>query len=411
MNKCHTIQSPFYFLEETFKSVDITEADITIDSAIKYIHIFDQIPDKRIQKKCKYKLGNLLLIIFMAKLTKAGDSEMMIARYAQFNKQRLEEYGIIENGEIPSHDTFRRVLELIDPEELRELFIEKLENFFTTIYTTYGTPHKPTHIGIDGKEFRGSGRSDTTKHPKSNLATLNVFDIGTQICLYSEPITKKESEITASRDILKGMKLQNTIITADALHCQKETAKLIKKKKGDYVFIAKDNQSGLKAEIIAKLEKDNKKCTRYESDTHSFRCLKFTKSYIGCEWEGQRMYIEMINKKTKEPIYFISSLSQMEMAIEAIQNRWSIENDLHRNKDKLLLEDNVRYTNKNAIANMAIINNTILGFYRVAQTLLHISSMKYTTMYFAINPLEAICKVLEVISSDQIITLLKDKMK
>ena len=44
-------------------------------------------------------------------------------------------------------------------------------------------------------------------------------------------------------------------VSFDALHCQKDTAKLIAKKKGYYLLIAKDNQKLLTQDIISKIEK------------------------------------------------------------------------------------------------------------------------------------------------------------
>ena len=44
--------------------------------------------------------------------------------------------------------------------------------------------------------------------------------------------------------------LEGTVVTADALHTQKETARyLVEEKKADYLFIAKDNQPTLRQDI------------------------------------------------------------------------------------------------------------------------------------------------------------------
>ena len=53
----------------------------------------------------------------------------------------------------------------------------------------------------------------------------------------------------AVRDLIELLDINGCLIVADALNCQKETAKLIIKNGGDYLLSAKDNHSELKAEI------------------------------------------------------------------------------------------------------------------------------------------------------------------
>jgi len=49
---------------------------------------------------------------------------------------------------------------------------------------------------------------------------------------------------------LDPLPLAGTVVTADALHRQKETARyLVETKKADYLFIAKDNQPTLRPDI------------------------------------------------------------------------------------------------------------------------------------------------------------------
>lgn len=43
--------------------------------------------------------------------------------------------------------------------------------------------------------------------------------------------------------------LKGAVVTADAMHCQKETAELIQLKGAEYILFAKDNQPTLTAEL------------------------------------------------------------------------------------------------------------------------------------------------------------------
>lgn len=412
MRKCSKIQGEFIFVDELINRLDITDDIITVDSVTKFMHVFSEVEDSRIKGKCTYPLENLLMIVFMSKLARLGDNPSQIAAYAKANKKKLAQLKLIEDNKTPSHDTLRRLFMVIDPNSLRETFIVKLENFFDRIYKFNDEKKEYKHYGIDGKEFRGSGRAENCANPKGNLATLNVFDIGTQICLYSKPIEKKDSEITTAREILKDLKLKKVIITADALHNQIKTAQLIVDKKGYYVFIVKDNHESLKTEIINKFNKTKlSKIIHLEGDTRDFYALKLEKTYSGCDWPGQKMYIKVINKKSKEIMYFISNLKDEEAAKEAIENRWSIENDLHKNKDQLLLEDYVRFTNKTSIENMAVVNNIIMGFYRVVQAMVHAESLAEVRIMFAVDPDYYMSQVLELITTNQLVERIIQKLK
>ena len=58
-----------------------------------------------------------------------------------------------------------------------------------------------------------------------------------------------QNEITAALAFLKDLPLEGAIVTGDAMFCQREICQVIDDGKGDYVFVAKDNQPQLKAAI------------------------------------------------------------------------------------------------------------------------------------------------------------------
>ena len=63
---------------------------------------------------------------------------------------------------------------------------------------------------------------------------------------------QKSNEITALQPLLDPLALAGKILTADALHTQREAARyLVEDKKAHYVFTVKDNQPTLKSDIEA----------------------------------------------------------------------------------------------------------------------------------------------------------------
>jgi len=58
------------------------------------------------------------------------------------------------------------------------------------------------------------------------------------------------------RQLLEVLSVEGCIIVGDALHCQKETAAVVVKKKADYLLSVKDNQSALKQDIEEYVQDD-----------------------------------------------------------------------------------------------------------------------------------------------------------
>ena len=54
-------------------------------------------------------------------------------------------------------------------------------------------------------------------------------------------VNNKNNEIPAVRELIELLNIEGMVITADAMHCQKETAEIIIKNQGDYVLQLKAN--------------------------------------------------------------------------------------------------------------------------------------------------------------------------
>ena len=78
---------------------------------------FDQIEDFRQAKKCKHRLADILLIGICTYLSNGQDYEDMVL-FAQSKATQVEDLLELPNG-VPSHDTFNRVFQLLNPGLLR----------------------------------------------------------------------------------------------------------------------------------------------------------------------------------------------------------------------------------------------------------------------------------------------------
>ncbi|MCL1077886.1 ISAs1 family transposase [Parashewanella spongiae] len=106
-------------------------------------------------------------------------------------------------------------------------------------------------MSFDGKVACGSKHGDDID--ALQLMTAMVVDNG--LIIYQKETSTKTNEIPVMQSMLKHMDIENAVITADAMHCQKETTALIREGKGDYVLQVKKSQGKLLAEIEAYFHK------------------------------------------------------------------------------------------------------------------------------------------------------------
>lgn len=410
------IRNSLLYLSEVISQIDFDEDDINVVTIKRFIHILSNIDDFRVKGRCLYKLENLILMIFFAVLAGHGSNCIDIADYVSLNEKMFTKWGILEKDNIPSHDTFRRLLINLDTAKLKEVIYIHLNSFFEKIESTMPYKRQYKQVSIDGKELRGTGRSKQTNNPKGNIATLNVYDNTRGLIISANSIEKKTSEIITAQEQLKLLDLKRTIVTCDALHCQKQTASLIHDKQGYYLLIAKDNQHLLSKDIADRIESRKKLVKTIETKDRKFYFYPLPKNFIGLEWAGQKMYVkvESYTRNKQEPtiMYFLSNSSNQQLIKEAIENKWQIENDHHKNKDLLLDEDKFRIANKTAVENMVAINDIVLAFIKITFALLpELKTLKKTRMAFELYPEKYLMMILSIIDSDELINKLKELNK
>ena len=400
--------------EKMGAEIYISDDELNVDSIIQLVHIFEKhIDDIRVKGRCIFNMHHLLIIVFLAIISGYHNC----SEFVWFCKRRyhlLEKLGLLSDEIVPSHDTFRRILIILEPIQLQFALLKQLEFFFTQVEKQFDIKGKYVQMAIDGKELRGTGRTQTTQQPKRNLQTLNVYNITRGICMYSEAIDTKTNEIPVAQDILRSLELKKTILSADALHSQRETAKLIIERKGFYLFNIKDNQKLLKQEIINIFDKHQKKIKSYHEDNHKkpkngtlrkYEIIRLWKTYIGEDWPDQKAYVRMTSANGKT-YFFLTNIRENEVVIEAIENRWKIENDLHRYKDLLLHEDDIHYTNKNMANNLAVFNNLALAFINITQEIENLPTKKFTRKVLVMESESLPFKIIKIVGSKKLISQL-----
>lgn len=151
---------------------------------------FGDIKDKRVERTKKHQLTDILVIAILAVIAGAQGWED-IENYGISKQEWLEEFLELANG-IPSDDTFRRVFEFINPEELNRCFSRWIE----TLVTNMGGEIIP----IDGKTIRGSYDRN---QGKSALHVVSAWASEQNLVLAQMKVENKSNEITAIPALLE----------------------------------------------------------------------------------------------------------------------------------------------------------------------------------------------------------------
>jgi predicted transposase YbfD/YdcC len=333
---------------------------------------------------------------------------------------RLE---LIKDDNVPSHDTFRRVMMSINPTYFNKVLVSGLETFFERFEKNFDIDGKYTQLGFDGKKMRGSRRKEGTIKSQDSLNIVNVYDVGREYTMFSIPVPKDTTEVKTVQETLESIiTLKNVIVSADAIHAQQETCKLIRAKKGNYVITLKENQKTIFKEATKLLgQTDQSKINKITNTKEEQKESGYIKEYLFVDvskryrddyFPGIKRLIKYSktdkNDKT-EVLFFISSLEDNQTSVEVISKRWDIEINLHRYKDLLLNEDSIRYTDKTYLTNMAIINNTILTIIKLLKPIdfSEDTTYKFIRKYLRENGIKLLAKATHILGSTNLIRKIK----
>jgi len=331
-------------------------------------HHFRKLKDPRIKRHKRHLLPNIIVIALCAVLSGAKDWQQI----ESFGKRRLDWLCrfLTNLTEVPSHDTFERVFDRIDPRAFHQCF----QSWVAAIAEKLNIKH----IAIDGKTLRGSGSNKLGPlHLVSAWATEQYLSLG-QVAT-----AEKSNEITAIPELLDLLELHGAIVTIDAMGCQKAIASKIIEREGHYALTVKDNQPTLLAEIKAKvhqaLESDFKGIQHDQHITEERGHGRTEKRHftilidpVGipqqAEWESLRVVGMCARERqvgteaaTTEVSFFIGSkVMSAKSYAKVLRNHWGIENNLHWQLDVSFAEDNNRVSKRNGAENLALLRKLAL---------------------------------------------------
>ncbi len=344
---------------------------LDVDSLAAY---FERLPDQRCARGKRYRLAHICILATLAKLS-GEDQPSGIAQWVRLRHRVLAP--LLKLQRLPCHNTYRRVF-------ADGVAAADLEKHVSAFLRQRGRTGRSVLIALDGKTLRGTIPTGQSQ----GLHLLAAYLPAEGIVLVELAVDSKENEIVAAPKVLASLDLRGKIVMGDAMQTQRDLSVQIIEAGGDYIWLVKDNQPALRADIeqwfapethvkgFSPVAKDfqterivNKGHGRSEERTIT------TSSQLNdyLDWPGlaqvfklERGSINLLTGEVRhEVVYGITSLTTQQASpkrlIGLTRQYWGIENGLHYRRDKSLHEDATRMRNKNQAQNLAAINNLVVG--------------------------------------------------
>jgi len=331
---------------------------------------FARLRDPRRRHLRRHLLMDIVLIALCAVICGADDWQQVVT-FGRRRRPWLQTFLALPHG-IPSHDTFERVFDRLDP----NAFLACFQQWVEALAQGLGLKH----LAIDGKTLRHSGNAAKGLGP---LHVVSAWATECHLALGQVAVDAKSNEITAIPRLLELLDVQGALVTIDAMGCQKAIAQQVVEGGGDYVLSVKDNQPHLLQDIQASITKaleSGPEGIAYETyetkgqghgreEIRSYVTLTDVEGIRDrAEWAGLRV-IGMCartrivgGKRTDEAHYFIGSRQAGARAYgEAVRGHWGIENSLHWQLDLTFGEDANRVQRRHGAANLALLRRLALS--------------------------------------------------
>ena len=330
-----------------------------------YNEHFKEIKDSRYKNFDKHKLTDVLIIVMCGIL--CGLDELQdIVTYAESKRSFLKEHFGIDKT--PSKSTLTRVMNMIDGEQIATVIINIMREALGI---------KGDVIAFDGKTICA-----TAKGNREKLHIITAYLTQNGVILGQESVGEKTNEIPVMQDMLKYINVSGKVATADAMHCQKDTAALIIKGGGDYILGLKGNQATFHKEVSLYLDD----CISAENVAETHKTIeknggraetRICYKSPALDWfEDRSDWMDLncafaIDRITETPTgksstrsYYISSLdvSSSEL-LRLTREHWKIE-AMHYQLDVTFSEDDCRILSANGQKTFNIFRKLALAFHK-----------------------------------------------
>lgn len=333
----------------------------------RMLEIFEEVETEREYKGYYYSVTAAISIVVLGSLCGLKNVSQ-IHQWAESERTRefLKEKFAIER--IPCYYWLLSLLKMVKPESLNRC----LNCWVSSILPQN---REGLSIAVDGKTVRSTEKMKEYQQPL-HIISAQLSELG--LTLASKSVSGKSNEIPTVQGLLQELDISGCLVVADALNCQKETAKTIVKGKGDYLLSVKGNQPTLMNDIQEYIQ-DNQLREDMETQRKQEKNrdrIEIRTAYVttDTEWLAQKKewkgltcvgaihtQFQTGEKKTSEWHYYISSrpLTALELLHHA-RMEWTVES-MHWLLDVHYGEDYLRVVNRTIQENLNLLRKFALG--------------------------------------------------
>ena len=368
---------PALLLPQERLMLDLNALDFDGDGGL--IDALEEIVDHRKRRGVRHSLASILAIAVVATLAGAR-SVAAIGEYAADCPQEvLARLGVRYHPEkkryiAPHEETFRRALGKIDAGALDAA----MGTWLFEQAKRGRVADNQLVLALDGKSLRGSTRGDGRA---VHLFSAMLHESG--VVVGQEEVDEKSNEITAFIPLLQGIDLTGALVTADAVHTQRDHARfLVEDKAAHYLFQVKANQpkllEAIKAVPAENFSPEHEHTSRGHGRTER-RYARVAKAPENLDFPHAAQVIVVCRERadlgdvmiSTETSYYITSLPAQAAGPDRlgrhVREHWGIENKLHWVRDWSYDEDRHQLRAPSSTARaMASLRNLAISLLRLA---------------------------------------------
>lgn len=331
-----------------------------------FLDCFGDLPDPRCGNARRHDLLELLTIALAATLCGA-ESCVDFELFARSKEPFLREF-LALNGGVPSHDTFSRLFRLLDP----AAFSACLTRFAAGL----AEAAEQGPVALDGKGLRCAMARAREASP---VALVNAFASASGLALGLVGVPHGTGEIAALRALLDLLDIKGRTVTADAMHCQIETAQALINKKADYVLTLKSNRFAMHDDAVLFMD-DPAVLAASTAETvdadHGRLETRRARVVTDVAWLAERYSFPGLRGlgeiaatredkagriATSRRLFALSQPLRADALLATVRSHWSVENQLHWVMDATFDEDRSRARSDNAPLNLAVLRRIALN--------------------------------------------------
>lgn len=329
------------------------------------------VPDPRARRGIRHRLGVVLTAAVCAVVAGYRSYTAIAEWVADLPTDTALLLGI-DPDRRPSEAMIRRLLQALNADLLAAAI-----GTWLTAQIPGATPAARQAIAVDGKTLRGS----RTRHSPARHVLAAADHTG--VVLASTDVDTKTNEITRFAALLDRIDdLRGVVVTADALHCQREHVAYLAQRGAHWILTVKGNQPALHQQLTdlpwRQVCADDRDTARGHG-RREIRTLKILSVAAGIEFPNaaQAMQIRRRRRRLDEPrrfttetVYAITDLlvhqAKPTHLADWIRGHWSIENKTHWVRDVTYDEDRSQIRTGTGPQVMAAIRNAAIGALRLA---------------------------------------------